>query len=69
MNRLPIPPPVQISNKNGFRATPPPPVYDPASYGSGQPRYMYSNGAIPQGSVPYNGQVMFVSKNVINLSL
>lgn len=62
MNRLPIAPPVQIPNKNGFRATPPPPVYDPTTYATAQPRYVYTNGAIPQGTVPYSGQVMFVSK-------
>lgn len=63
MNRLPIAPPVQIPNKNGFRATPPPPVYDPATYATAQPRYVYTNGAIPQGTVPsYNGQVVFVSE-------
>lgn len=62
MNRLPIAPPVQIPNKNGFRTTPPPPVYDPATYATAQPRYVYTNGAIPQGTVPYSGQVMFVSR-------
>ncbi len=68
MNRLPIAPPVQIPNKNGFRATPPPPVYDPATYATAQPRYVYTNGAIPQGTVPsYNGQVMFVSRELISI--
>lgn len=67
MNRLPIAPPVQIPNKNGFRATPPPPVYDPTTYATAQPRYVYTNGAIPQGTVPYSGQVMFVSTVLICL--
>lgn len=67
MNRLPIAPAVQIPNKNGFRATPPPApaVYDPAAtYATAtQQRYVYAaNGAtLPQGTVPYSGQVMFVS--------
>lgn len=65
MNRLPIAPPVQIPNKNGFRATPPPPVYDPTTYATAQPRYVYTNGAIPQGTVPYSGQVMFVSRSSV----
>lgn len=67
MNRLPIAPPVQIPNKNGFRATPPPPVYDPTTYATAQPRYVYTNGAIPQGTVPYSGQVMFVSRMSLNI--
>lgn len=61
MNRLPIAPPVQIPNKNGFRATPPPPVYDPATAfaAATQQRYVYANGAaLPQGTVPYS---VFVS--------
>lgn len=65
MNRLPIAPPAQIPNKNGFRATPPPPAgYDPtnAYAAANQPRYMYPNGtALPQGTVPYSSQVVFVS--------
>lgn len=66
MHRLPIAP-VQIAhNKNGFRATPPPPVFDTAAVAySAQQRFAYvANGAatIPQGTVPYTGQVqMFVS--------
>ncbi|KAJ6644531.1 La-related protein Larp4B, partial [Pseudolycoriella hygida] len=59
MNRLPMAPQVQIPNKNGFRATPPPPVYDPTTYATAQPRFVYANGAISQGTVPYSGQVMF----------
>lgn len=67
MNRLPIAPPAQIPNKNGFRATPPPPTtatYDPstAAYAAAtQQRFVYANGASLPGSVPYGGQVMFVS--------
>lgn len=63
MNRIPLAPPVQLPNKNGFRATPPP-VYDAATaYAAAtQQRYMYANNAsLSQTTVPYSGQVMFVS--------
>lgn len=66
MNRLPIAPPVQLP-KNGFRATPPPAVYDHATAAyaaAAQQRYVYTNNpaSLSQSTVPYSGQVMFVSK-------
>lgn len=66
MNRLPIAPPVQLPNKNGFRATPPPAVYDhtTAAYAAAtQQRYVYANNpaSLSQSTVPYSGQVVFVS--------
>lgn len=69
MNRLPIASTLPIPNKNGYRVTPPPPaVYDPtaaAAYANAnhhQSRFVYANGtALPQGSVPYAGQMVFVS--------
>lgn len=59
MNRaLPIAP-VQIPMKNGYRTTPPPAVFDPtAAAFTTQQRFVYANGApLPQGAVPYSGQV------------
>ncbi|GAB0096942.1 hypothetical protein DMENIID0001_125270 [Sergentomyia squamirostris] len=59
-HRMPMTP-VQMPIKNGYRTTPPPGVYDPtaAAY-TAQQRFVYTNGAsIPQGTVPYTGQVMF----------
>ncbi|XP_059609248.1 la-related protein Larp4B isoform X2 [Phlebotomus argentipes] len=58
-HRMPMTP-VQMPIKNGYRTTPPPGVYDPATAYTTQQRFVYSNGAsIPQGTVPYTGQVMF----------
>lgn len=60
-HRIPMTP-VQMPIKNGYRTTPPPGVYDPSAAYTAQQRFVYSNGAsIPQGTVPYTGQVMFVS--------
>lgn len=66
MNRLPIAPVVQIPMKNGFRTTPPPPVFDPATATATafttQQRFVFPNGACLPQAVPYNGQVpVFVS--------
>ncbi|KAI4471722.1 lupus la protein-related [Holotrichia oblita] len=54
MNRLPIPAVAPI--KNGFRLTPPPAVYDPATYPPGQQRFIYPNNT-PGQSVTYANQV------------
>lgn len=65
MNRIPIAGAGPMPSKNGYRVTPPPPsVYDPAAaYASANhPRFVYANGqALPQGAVPYSGQMVFVS--------
>lgn len=62
--------PVQMPMKNGFRTTPPPPVFDPATANATayttQQRFVFPNGACLPQPVPYNGQVqVFVS--LINL--
>ncbi|XP_055685719.1 la-related protein Larp4B isoform X2 [Lutzomyia longipalpis] len=58
-HRMPMTP-VQMPIKNGYRTTPPPGVYDPTAAYTAPQRFVYSNGAsIPQGTVPYTGQVMF----------
>uniref|UniRef100_A0A1B0D6A6 Uncharacterized protein n=1 Tax=Phlebotomus papatasi TaxID=29031 RepID=A0A1B0D6A6_PHLPP len=58
-HRIPMTP-VQMPIKNGYRTTPPPGVYDPSAAYTAQQRFVYSNGAsIPQGTVPYTGQVVF----------
>lgn len=67
MNRLPIASTLPIPNKNGYRVTPPPPaVYDPATaYANANhhQRFVYANGTgLPQGTVPYTGQMVFVSR-------
>ncbi|KRT82478.1 hypothetical protein AMK59_4511 [Oryctes borbonicus] len=54
MNRLPIPAVAPL--KNGFRLTPPPAVYDPATYPPGQQRFIYPNNT-PGQSVTYANQV------------
>ena len=60
-HRLPIAP-VGIPIKNGFKTTPPPPVYDPVSAAAFTPQRfhtVYTNGTtIPAGAVPYS---LFVS--------
>lgn len=65
MNRLPIPPAVAGVGgiKNGYRTPPPPPVYDPSSYTTGQQRFLYTNGTtMPQTTMPaYPNQVVYVS--------
>lgn len=55
MNRMPIPPSV-AAVKNGYRATPPTAVYDPAAYPPGQQRFIYANGT-PGQPVTYQNQV------------
>lgn len=66
MNRIPIAGAGPIPNKNGYRVTPPPPaVYDPAAVAAyanaNHQRFVYTNGqALPQGTVPYSGQMVFV---------
>ncbi|XP_043286370.1 la-related protein Larp4B isoform X2 [Venturia canescens] len=63
MNRLPIPPtpvPGVGGIKNGYRTTPPPPVYDPSGgYPPSQQRFLYTNGTtMPQTTMPpYANQV------------
>ena len=63
MNRLPIPPAVAGVGgiKNGYRTPPPPPVYDPSSYTTGQQRFLYTNGTtMPQTTMPaYPNQVVY----------
>lgn len=54
MNRLPIPSVAAV--KNGYRATPPTAVYDPAAYPPGQQRFIYANGT-PGQPVTYPNQV------------
>lgn len=60
MNRLPIPAVTNVGGmKNGYRTPPPPPVFDPSSYPTGQQRFLYTNGtAMPQTTMPpYPNQV------------
>ncbi|XP_017755764.1 PREDICTED: la-related protein 4 isoform X2 [Eufriesea mexicana] len=60
MNRLPIPAVASVGGiKNGYRTPPPPPVYDPNSYTTGQQRFLYPNGTtMPQTTMPpYANQV------------
>ncbi|XP_076657213.1 la-related protein 4B isoform X2 [Halictus rubicundus] len=60
MNRLPIPAVAGVGGiKNGYRTPPPPPVYDPNSYTTGQQRFLYPNGTtMPQTTMPpYANQV------------
>lgn len=45
MNRLPIAPVAGVPMKNGFRSTPPPTVFDPATAFTAQQRFIYPNGA------------------------
>ncbi|XP_011647977.1 cell wall protein RBR3 isoform X2 [Pogonomyrmex barbatus] len=62
MNRLPIPTVASVGGiKNGYRTTPPPPVYDPNSYTAGQQRFLYTNGTtMPQTTIPaYANQVVY----------
>lgn len=69
MNRLPIPTVAGVSGiKNGYRTPPPPPVYDPNSYTTGQQRFLYTNGTtMPQTTMPaYANQVVYVSIQVTN---
>lgn len=54
MNRLLVPNVGGV--KNGFRATPPTAVYDPASFPPGQQRFIYANGT-PGQPVTYSNQV------------
>lgn len=58
MNRLPIPGGVSVAAavKNGYRATPPTAVYDPAAFPPGQQRFIYANGT-PGQPVTYPNQV------------
>ncbi|XP_031784233.1 la-related protein Larp4B isoform X2 [Nasonia vitripennis] len=60
MNRLPIPAVTNVGGmKNGYRTPPPPPVFDPSSYPTGQQRFLYTNGTtMPQTTMPpYPNQV------------
>lgn len=69
MNRLPIPTVAGVGGiKNGYRTPPPPPVYDPNSYTTGQQRFLYTNGTtMPQTTMPaYANQVVYVSIQVTN---
>lgn len=69
MNRLPMPTVPGVSGiKNGYRTPPPPPVYDPSSYTTGQQRFLYTNGTtMPQTTMPaYANQVVYVSIQVIS---
>lgn len=71
MNRIPIAGAGPIPNKNGYRVTPPPPtVYDPAAAAAyanaNHQRFMYNGQSMPQGTVPYSGQMVFVSIFQIN---
>lgn len=60
MNRLPIPSVAAV--KNGYRATPPTAVYDPAAFPPGQQRFIYANGT-PGQPVTYPNQVhVYVSR-------
>lgn len=67
MNRLPIP--SVAAAKNGYRATPPTAVYDPAAFPPGQQRFIYANGT-PGQPVTYPNQVhVYVSLTFFMLLL
>jgi len=56
MNRLPIAP-VSLPIKNGYRTSPP--VFDPTASAFTSPqRFMYPNGPLPQGTVPFGNQYL-----------